>query len=97
MKTNTLKQRLEVYKRALKDFSKPIHFHTDAGFCYYFNDSLDIFTYSEFFSVLPELYKFKPRKKAAMFWFSAKDLKPRIAALKKAIAYTEKKIAQGKK
>jgi len=67
MKINTVKQRLKLYKKALKDFEKELSGindmkdtldRNDSGFCTYFyiNESIvDI-------STLPELYKQKPKK-----------------------------------
>jgi len=96
-KTNTLKQRLKVYKKALEDFSKPINNYTDCGFCHYFNTVQGIYVYRQYFKLeLPELWRYRP-KSFSMFWFYSKSLEPRVQCLKKAIKYTEKLILKQNK
>ncbi len=95
MKTNTLRQRLAVYKKALNDYENSGKY-TREGFCNYFTEMRLIFYCSDLKIKLPELCRYKP-KDMIWFWFPLGELPPRIALLKKAIRYTESQIKKGKK
>ena len=96
MKKNTLRQRLAVYKKALKDYENEVQ--TDLGFCHYFRVVCEIWVFVDFFEInLPELSRFQPNKYPESYWCPSGETKPRIAILKKAIRYTESQIKKGKK
>lgn len=101
MKTNTLRQRLKLYKKMLIDYKDGTGWYLSGGFCLYLDKNCGVFSYTfgSIEKILPEIGMYKPKRDYDYFghWFRQGDLKPRIAVLKKAIAYTEKKIAQGKK
>ena len=97
MKTNTLRQRLAVYKKALKDYEDNVGI-TYAGFCKYFSLIKAIYCGFELEYTLPELARYKPKKDyPECYWCPSGETKPRIALLKKAIRYTESQIKKGKK
>jgi len=80
------KERLELYKQALKDFENGAT-DTDRGFCYYFyNHDVDVYSIYGFKVILPELYTQKPDTPSSLsHWWKTGNREPRIKALKKAI------------
>jgi hypothetical protein len=92
MKTNTVRQRLKIYNKALKDFEKGNQ-NTFAGFCNYFSDYMFII------KDLLELYRCKPRKNYKFtytringsinfhnaYWYKPENTTIRIRDIKKAI------------
>ena len=92
-------QRLKIYKQALKAFEEKAEY-TNLGLCSYFIWEIDCYLHE-----LPELFQVRPKKMYGpwpTFWYKPGNRRPRIAALKRAIAICEgtqgarKAKAQGK-
>lgn len=83
----TKKQRLNLYKEALKDFESR-NKNTDC-FCAYFylNHGLNL-SRKGFIINLPELYQQKPETYQS-YWWPEYDYEPRIKALRQAIKLCE--------
>lgn len=77
------KQRLNLYKEALRDFESR-NKNTDC-FCAYFylNHRISVFN-SGFMINLPELYQQRPETYQS-YWWEENDYEPRIKALREAI------------
>lgn len=90
MKINTVRQRLALYKKALKDYKAP---HpkcgTSTGFCRYFSNVHKL-SYGYLHQDLPELSKGRPQDG---YWFKKYGVtKARIKALEKAIQRCEEQL-----
>lgn len=85
-------ERLELYEKALKDWSKPYGYgsNTGVGFCCYFNRQHFLNAYHNFEEIFPELYKQRRTPRACLDHyteFGSRDegRKQRVEALKAAI------------
>jgi len=105
MKKLTKKQRLELYKEALKYWEK-LNYGTWDCFCHYFRKAIarkfkvtvleldeseyDVYHHENFEKILPELYSTKPESHFA-YWFLPIEHSKRIECLEKAIELIQKK------
>lgn len=103
MKYKTIKQRLALYKRMLKDYqrSKKIEsFLTSLGFCRWIVYNTDAYMWAtdSMKDNFPELYKHRPKKQLHQsdLWWNGGSLEPRIKCLVKTIVLTEKLINESK-
>lgn len=88
METNTVKQRLALYKEALFDYKAGESLALRSGFCYYFIVEHDIVN---MYDTLVELSVGRP--KGLCFWFKEKGPTiHRIKALEKAIQRCEQQL-----
>lgn len=98
----TQQEELDLYKKALVDWEKPLKFchdnYTRYGFCWYFRHIHDVWLYDDNFPVaLPTLFKQRIYKELFHYDLTGDYIEgrqQRVTALKNAISILENKLKQ---